>query len=321
MNNNGMAKKNKFMNGGDIIIGKVIPIKPGANDNKNKIFRDSSTSLRNNETGFIEKVFKSKNGEGYGFVKVKVRSERIPQIGDKFSSRHGQKGTVGMIFQESDMPFTKDGIIPDLIINPHAIPSRMTIGQLFECLMGKTCAQIGKLGDATPFSDIKISDLQKILEKEGFEKNGNEIMYNGRTGQQLPCSIFIGPTYYQRLKHMVEDKIHSRSTGPLVMLTRQPSEGRSRDGGLRFGEMERDCMISHGASQFLKERLMDNSDDYRIFICKKSGLIAAVNKQKSIYNSFSENNTSFAEVKVPYACKLLMQELQTMSVATRLITT
>ena len=321
VNNNGMAKKNKFMNGGDIIIGKVIPIKPGANDNKNKIFRDSSTSLRNNETGFIEKVFKSKNGEGYGFVKVKVRSERIPQIGDKFSSRHGQKGTVGMIFQESDMPFTKDGIIPDLIINPHAIPSRMTIGQLFECLMGKTCAQIGKLGDATPFSDIKISDLQKILEKEGFEKNGNEIMYNGRSGQQLPCSIFIGPTYYQRLKHMVEDKIHSRSTGSLVMLTRQPSEGRSRDGGLRFGEMERDCMISHGASQFLKERLMDNSDDYRIFICKKSGLIAAVNKHKSIYNSFSENNTSFAEVKVPYACKLLMQELQTMSVATRLITT
>jgi DNA-directed RNA polymerase II subunit RPB2 len=321
VNNNGMAKKNKFMNGGDIIIGKVIPIKPGANDNKNKIFRDSSTSLRNNETGFIEKVFKSKNGEGYGFVKVKVRSERIPQIGDKFSSRHGQKGTVGMIFQESDMPFTKDGIIPDLIINPHAIPSRMTIGQLFECLMGKTCAQIGKLGDATPFSDIKISDLQGVLEKEGFEKNGNEIMYNGRTGQQMPCSIFIGPTYYQRLKHMVEDKIHSRSTGPLVMLTRQPSEGRSRDGGLRFGEMERDCMISHGASQFLKERLMDNSDDYRIFICKKSGLIAAVNKHKSIYNSFSENNTSFAEVKVPYACKLLMQELQTMSVATRLITT
>ena len=225
-----------------------------------------------------------------------------------------------MVFRESDMPFTKNGVVPDIIINPHAIPSRMTIGQLFECLMGKACAQIGKIGDSSPFSDIKIGDLQGMLEKEGFEKNGNEIMYNGRTGVQMPCSIFIGPTYYQRLKHMVEDKIHSRSTGPLVMLTRQPSEGRSRDGGLRFGEMERDCMIAHGASQFLKERLMDNSDKYRIHICKKSGLIAAVNKYKNIYNSFSENNTSFAEVKIPYACKLMMQELQTMSVAPRLIT-
>lgn len=320
LDESGFAKVNQFMNGGDIIIGKVIPIKPSAKDNTGKNFRDSSTILRNNETGFIDRVFKSKNAEGYGFVKVKVRSERIPGIGDKFSSRHGQKGTVGMVFREEDMPFTKDGIVPDLIINPHAIPSRMTIGQLFECLMGKVCSQVGKIGDATPFSNIKIGDLQKMLEKQGFEKNGNEIMYNGRKGTQMPCSIFIGPTYYQRLKHMVEDKIHSRSTGPLVMLTRQPSEGRSRDGGLRFGEMERDCMIAHGASNFLKERLMNNSDNYSLHICKKSGLVAAVNKNKSIYNSFSENNTAFAKVEIPYACKLLFQELQTMSLAPRLVT-
>ena len=196
----------------------------------------------------------------------------------------------------------------------------MTIGQLVECIMGKACVCKGKYGDATPFNGVQVNDLCDTLEDCGFERNANEIMYNGRNGEQLKCSIFIGPTYYQRLKHMVDDKMHSRSTGPLVLLTRQPSEGRSRDGGLRFGEMERDCMIAHGASQFLKERLMDVSDNYRVFICKKSGLISAVNPNKNIYNSFSENSTSFSEIRIPYACKLLIQELQTMSITPRLIT-
>jgi DNA-directed RNA polymerase II subunit RPB2 len=321
LDSNGFAKINSKMEGGDAIIGKVIPIKQTMETSKDrKKFRDSSSTLRNNEDGYIDNIYKSRNGDGYGFVKVRVRSERIPTVGDKFSSRHGQKGTVGMVYNQEDMPFTKDGISPDLIINPHAIPSRMTIGQLVECIMGKACVCMGRYGDATPFNGVQVNDLCNILEDCGFERNANEIMYNGRNGEQLKCSIFIGPTYYQRLKHMVDDKMHSRSTGPLVLLTRQPSEGRSRDGGLRFGEMERDCMIAHGASQFLKERLMDVSDNYRVFICKKSGLIAAVNPDKNIYNSFSENSTSFSEIRIPYACKLLIQELQTMSITPRLIT-
>ena len=321
LDNQGYAKINSKVNGGDVIIGKVTPIKQTVENAKDKKkFRDNSTTLRVNEGGNIDKIYTSINGEGYGFVKVRVRSERIPTIGDKFSSRHGQKGTVGIVYNQEDMPFTKDGISPDIIINPHAIPSRMTIGQLVECIMGKACVNLGCYGDATPFNGIQVNDLCDILEDCGFERNANEIMYNGETGEQLKCSIFMGPTFYQRLKHMVEDKIHSRSTGPLVLLTRQPSEGRSRDGGLRFGEMERDCMIAHGASCFLKERLLDASDNYKIYVCKKSGLISAVNPEKNIYNSFSENSTSFSEVRIPYACKLLIQELQTMSIAPRIIT-
>ena len=321
LNENGFAKINSKMKGNDIIIGKVTPIKQiGENMNDKKKFKDNSTSLRSSEEGFIDKIYLNKNGEGYSFVKVRVRSERIPTIGDKFSSRHGQKGTVGIVLNQEDMPFTKDGIVPDIIINPHAIPSRMTIAQLIETLMGKSCVKLGMYGDATPFNNISVEQLTDLLENCGMEQHGNEIMYNGQTGKQLPCSIFIGPTYYQRLKHMVEDKIHSRSTGPVVSLTRQPTEGRSREGGLRFGEMERDCIIAHGASSFLKERLLDASDDYRIYICKKSGLIAAVNPDKNIYKSFSENSLSFAEVRIPYACKLLIQELQSMSITPRLVT-
>ena len=321
LDESGFAKVNQYMNGGDIIIGKVVPLKSSVKKlQEQKKFRDSSTSLRSNESGIIDKIYLNRNGEGYRFCKIRVRSERIPTVGDKFSSRHGQKGTVGMVYNQEDMPFSKDGIIPDLIMNPHAVPSRMTIGQLIECVMGKSCAHLGIQGDATPFTNIQVEDICETLEKCGMNRYGNEILYNGRTGEQLTCSIFMGPTYYQRLKHMVDDKIHSRATGPLVMLTRQPAEGRARDGGLRFGEMERDCMIAHGAAEFLKETLQDRSDNYRVYICKKTGLIAAVNPEKGLYNSFSGNTTDFSEVRIPYAFKLLLQELQSMSIASRLIT-
>ena len=286
------------------------------------MFKDASTMLKNNESGFIDKVYTNCNADGHRFCKVRIRTERIPKIGDKFSSRHGQKGTVGVVYRQEDMPFTKDGITPDIIINPHAIPSRMTIAQLMECLLGKACANLGGYGDATPFNDVDIKDIGNVLEKScGFERHGNEILYNGMTGKQLSVKLFMGPTYYQRLKHMVEDKVHSRDTGPKVLLTRQPPEGRSRDGGLRFGEMERDCMIAHGTLQFLKERTMDSSDNFRVFLCNTCGQITQVNLEEKISKCKKCNNfINFSEVRLPYACKLLIQELESMGIAPRLIT-
>ena len=318
LNPDGFAKLNSKVKENDIIIGKVIPLK---NKSNKKFYKCSSTGIRPNESGYIDKVLVSRNGDGYKFVKVRVRSNRYPSIGDKFSSRHGQKGTVGIIYNQEDMPFTKHGLVPDIIMNPHAVPSRMTIGQVVECIMGKTGSIIGKYGDATSFSQKNLDNLGKILENYGFHSHGNEILYNGRNGKQLKVSIYIGPTYYQRLKHMVEDKYHSRATGPNVVLTRQPAEGRSRDGGLRFGEMERDCILSHGASQFLKETLQDRSDNFRLFTCKECGLVASVNKEEDYYKCKNCNNYSnFSEIRIPYAMKLFIQELETMSVAPRLIT-
>ena len=317
LSQSGVIKEQEYVSSGDVIIGKCIPVK---RKNKQTTYKDSSIILKNNEYGIINKVYMDRNGDGYKFCKIQVRNDRYPQIGDKFSSKHGQKGTVGMVIPQEDMPFTKNGINPDIIMNPHAVPSRMTIGQLLECLLGKTCSELGYIGDGTPFTDLNPDDIEKILiEKCGYDKYGNEFLYNGATGEQLQSKIFIGPTYYQRLKHMVNDKFHARSTGPIVLLTRQPSEGRTRDGGLRFGEMERDCIISHGTSAFLKERLLDVSDNYRVFTCEQCKLIASCNPEKGIYKcDFCPNTTDFHEVRIPYASKLLMQELLSMNIATRL---
>jgi DNA-directed RNA polymerase II subunit RPB2 len=319
LKNNGFVEKNTYVDSNDVIIGKLTPIKNKKKTEKE--FKDNSTLLRPNENGWIDEVYLNSNGEGNRFCKVRVRSKRTPTIGDKFSSRHGQKGTVGMIYSQEDMPFNKDGISPDIIINPHAIPSRMTIAQLMECIMGKVSCHLGGYGDATAFGDITVHDIAEVLSKKcGYEKHGNEILYNGMTGKQMSVDIFMGPTYYQRLKHMVEDKIHSRATGPKVLLTRQPPEGRSRDGGLRFGEMERDCMIAHGTLQFLKERTVDVSDKYRIFICNKCKLTAVVNYDQNISHCKKCNNyIDFSEIVLPYACKLMTQELESMSIVPRLL--
>jgi DNA-directed RNA polymerase beta subunit len=237
------------------------------------------------------------------------------------SSRHGQKGTIGNIIPESDMPFTSSGLKPDIIINPHAIPSRMTIGQLKETLLGKVLVQLGLFGDGTSFGKLEVNDIRDQLINLGYESNGNELLYNGLTGEQVECSVFMGPVFYQRLKHMVVDKAHSRSIGPMVNLTRQPAEGRSRDGGLRFGEMERDCCISHGASRFTRERLYDVSDKYSVHVCKKCGLIASYNEAMNIHHCrICDNRVDFAYVEIPYACKLLFQELNTMNIAPRIMT-
>ena len=246
VNSKGVIPENSLVENRDIIIAKVTPIKENRNDHTKVIkYEDQSKIYKTVEETYIDKNYIDRNGEGYNFAKVRLRAVRKPVIGDKFSSRHGQKGTVGNIIPECDMPFTSNGVKPDIIINPHAIPSRMTIGQLKETVLGKVLVELGLFGDGTSFGEFDVKDICGELIKLGYEAHGNELLYNGLTGEQHECSVFMGPVFYQRLKHMVNDKAHSRSIGPMVNLTRQPAEGRSRDGGLRFGEMERDCAWYH----------------------------------------------------------------------------
>jgi DNA-directed RNA polymerase II subunit RPB2 len=256
----------------------------------------------------VDKVVVTKNANNLRSAKVRIRKNKIPTVGDKYASRPGQKGMCGLVLEQEEMPFTKDGIVPDIIINPHAQPSRMTINQLLESLLGKCSALGGFLGDATVFQNNDIHDYAKLMEKYNYEEWGNEVMYSGISGEQLNTSIFIGPTYYQRLKIMVADKIHSRGTGPLQSLIRQPAAGRSNNGGLRIGEMERDSLLGHGLSGFMQESMMERSDKYEVNIDKTTGLIS------------NEETANDVSVQIPYAMKMLLQEIQTMSIAPRLIT-
>ena len=325
LDESGFVPEQTFVNKDDILIGKVVPLRVptgmvvpvGA-----KKYRDVSRTMRNNEVGWVDRIFKNRNGEGYSFAKVRMRQDRIPEIGDKFSSRHGQKGTVGMILRTEDMPQTASGIVPDIIINPHCIPSRMTIAQLMETILGKMGCELGCLGDGSPFNNVTLEGITKIMrDKLGLEPHGNEILYNGFSGKQMETSIFMGPCYYQRLRHCSADKMHSRSSGPLVMLTRQPAEGRAREGGLRFGEMERDAVAAHGMAEFTKERLMECSDLFRCWSCIDCGLIAIVNPREGIWMCKGcGNTTNFSAIEVPYSYKLLLQELETMSISSRIIT-
>ncbi|EME45885.1 hypothetical protein DOTSEDRAFT_42537 [Dothistroma septosporum NZE10] len=327
LDEDGIITPGSRVSGEDILIGKTAPMPPDAEELGQRTTahtkRDVSTPLRSTENGVIDQVLVTTNTEGLRFVKVRTRVTKVPQIGDKFASRHGQKGTVGITYRQEDMPFTADGLTPDIIINPHAIPSRMTIAHLIECLLSKVGALNGQEGDATPFTDVTVTSVSEILASHGFQQRGFEVMYNGHTGRKLNAQVFLGPTYYQRLRHMVDDKIHARARGPLQILTRQPVEGRARDGGLRFGEMERDCMIAHGASSFLKERLLDVSDAFRVHVCEICGLmtpIASLKKQQFECRP-CKNKTRIAQIIIPYAAKLLFQELAAMNVATRMFTT
>ena len=322
VNSKGIVPENTLVENRDIIISKITPIKENRNDHTKVIkFEDQSKIYKTTEETYIDRNYIDRNGEGYNFAKVRLRTVRKPVIGDKFSSRHGQKGTIGNIIPECDMPFTKSGVKPDIIINPHAIPSRMTIGQLKETVLGKVLVELGLFGDGTSFGQFDVKDICSELLKLGYEAHGNELMCNGLTGEQHECSIFMGPVFYQRLKHMVNDKSHSRSIGPMVNLTRQPAEGRSRDGGLRFGEMEKDAMVSHGAARFTKGRMYDTSDKYSVFVCKKCGLIAAYNDEIHIHHCKTcDNRVDFSYVEIPYSCKLLFQELNTMNIVPRIMT-
>jgi DNA-directed RNA polymerase II subunit RPB2 len=304
---------------------------------------DMSKTTKKGQLGIVDKTFITEGEEGTRIAKVRVREERIPNIGDKMASRAGQKGTVGLVIPEADMPFTRDGVRPDLIINPHAIPSRMTIGQFVETLTGKACAMYGSYGDCTAYNNngSKIGVFGEMLTKVGYHSSGNEVLYNGMTGEQLETEIFIGPNYYMRLKHMVKDKINYRALGPRTALTRQPVSGRANDGGLRVGEMERDSIISHGATEFLRESMMERGDKYKMAICNVSGMMAIYNPAKNVFlspmadgpikysgsidtnihiDTISKFGRNFSIVEVPYSLKLLMQELLAINVSMRIIT-
>ena len=338
LDDSGMIKENTPLNDKIVIIGKMT-----SNPEDKEKFIDSSVTLKKGQLGFVDKTFITEGETGTKLAKVRIREERLPAIGDKMASRVGQKGTLGLIIPEENMPFTSDGIRPDLIINPHAIPSRMTIGQLLESLLGKACASYGAFGDCTAFS-IKGPDTQlygKMLTNSGFHSSGNQLLYNGMTGEQLQSDIFIGPTYYMRLKHMVKDKINYRARGPNTALSRQPVQGRANDGGLRIGEMERDGILAHGASYFLNESFLVRGDEYFMAVCDKSGTVAIYNDSKNLFlspfvdgpiqfntnpdgsqniKSISRFGRSFSIVKIPYTLKLLIQELQVMNIQMRIIT-
>jgi DNA-directed RNA polymerase subunit B' len=307
---------------GDVLVGKVSPPRFLASLEEFRVGteaqRETSTTVMHAEEGVVDSVLVSESEEGNKLIKVKVRDQRVPEIGDKFASRHGQKGIVGLIVPEEDMPFTADGIIPDIIFSPHSVPTRMTVGHLIEILGGKVGALLGKHIDGTAFQSMNEFELRKLLRELGFRENGSEVMYDGKTGEQLEARVFIGSQYYYRLRHMVASKMHARSRGPVQLLTRQPTEGRAKEGGLRLGEMEKDCFVAHGAALLLKERF--DSDRTVVPVCKKCGLVAVHNRFKNTDTCLVDGDDApVTFVEVSYAFKLLLDELKSMCIYPKLI--
>ena len=332
----GIIKENTMMDDKTVVIGKITYSKESPDD-----VSDESICPKKGQIGYVDKTYITDNDEGRRIAKVRIREDREPSIGDKFASRCGQKGTVGILIPEENMPFTKDGIKPDMIINPHALPSRMTLGQLIECTFSKLGCSKGCSIDSTAFLNKgpKHKEIGKLLNEYGYNSSGNELLYNGITGEQIESDIFMGPTYYMRLKHMVKDKINYRAAGPRTLLTRQTNHGRANDGGLRIGEMERDGVIGHGMSFFLQDAMMKRGDEYKVAVCNQSGSIAIYNKDMDTFYSpnvdgpiqyditneivpkvITKYGKEFSIVEIPYCFKLLMHELTSMNVHMRLIT-
>ena len=306
LDDHGFIKEGTYVTDSDVLCAKCFKTINEAGVEVTKVIGKKANF---GTSGIVDKVVVVKNKDGLRTCKIRIRKEKIAGVGDKFASRCGQKGMCGLVLEQWEMPFTKDGIVPDIIINPHAIPTRMTINQLLEVVLGKSSCIGGYLGDATPFQNNDIREFSDVLQGFNYERQGNEVMYSGINGEQIKTSIFIGPTYYQRLKIMAADKMHSRGMGPMNYLTKQPAAGRSNNGGLRIGEMERDSIISHGISSFMNESMMERSDKCKVQVDNTTGMI-----------SYDGNLESKKTVKMPYAMKLLIQELETMSISARLVT-
>lgn len=320
----GTVSSEAQVEGGNILIGKTSPPRYNQEFRDAEIVgrerRDTSVGVRPSENGYVDTVVMTQSSEGGKMYKIRVRDMRIPEIGDKFASRHGQKGVLGILAKNEDLPYTAEGISPDILINPHAFPSRMTVGMFMESICGKAAALRGSKFDGSAFVGEKMDEIREAMSDSGFQYSGKEIMYDGRTGKRFPVDVFMGVVYYQKLHHMVADKIHARARGQVQMLTKQPTEGRARGGGLRFGEMERDCLIAYGASMILKDRLLDESDKADIFVCERCGLVAYQDmKQRRYVCRVCGDKAKVSSVSVAYAFKLLLQEMQSLNVAPRLL--
>ncbi len=320
----GVVASESPVKGGDILIGKTSPPRFMEEyrefESSGPYRRDTSIGVRPSENGVVDTVVMTQSNEGGKMYKIRVRDMRIPEIGDKFASRHGQKGVLGILAKAEDLPYTASGMSPDVLINPHAFPSRMTVGMMMESICGKAAALRGQRFDGSAFVGEKMDEVKQAMDAHGFQYSGKEIMYDGRTGKSFPVEVFIGVVYYQKLHHMVADKIHARARGQVQMLTKQPTEGRARGGGLRFGEMERDCLIAYGASMILKDRLLDESDKSDIFVCERCGLVAYHDvKQRKYVCRVCGDKAKVSSVSVAYAFKLLLQEMQSLNVAPRLL--